>query len=314
MVLKAGAMSTYESEQMDEAWHLLRKLFLLLLVVTAAALGLVLLSRQRSSIPPVLFNLLADASLGLLVGLATRFALNNRHSVIQWLASAAVSLVGLALLGYLTNWRSGIGPFQAGLVTVHWLNAIRIPIPLRLPLEFGRSGMDITDLVHAVVAVDTSWIALRVWKQTPHASGSVPAPAPRMRRPARSRSPRAADLPAAAPVMQVVPVVPSPRAPASAGSSARARIKRKKAERGLVSRPAPAIRPMRSKPRHSSLRHGNRPAVHIAVHEEHRCPYCLEPVSRNDPRGTVECQICHTLHHKDCWDITGNCQVPHLTT
>jgi len=26
----------------------------------------------------------------------------------------------------------------------------------------------------------------------------------------------------------------------------------------------------------------------------------------------VECPICHTMHHKDCWDITGTCQVPHL--
>jgi hypothetical protein len=27
----------------------------------------------------------------------------------------------------------------------------------------------------------------------------------------------------------------------------------------------------------------------------------------------VECQICHTLHHADCWAITGTCQVPHYT-
>jgi hypothetical protein len=37
-------------------------------------------------------------------------------------------------------------------------------------------------------------------------------------------------------------------------------------------------------------------------------------VKRNDPRGVVECEVCHTLHHKDCWDITGACQVPHLNT
>ena len=35
-------------------------------------------------------------------------------------------------------------------------------------------------------------------------------------------------------------------------------------------------------------------------------------IKRNDIRGSVECPICHTLHHKDCWDITGTCQVPHL--
>jgi hypothetical protein len=25
----------------------------------------------------------------------------------------------------------------------------------------------------------------------------------------------------------------------------------------------------------------------------------------------VTCPICKTRHHKDCWDITGMCQVPH---
>lgn len=45
--------------------------------------------------------------------------------------------------------------------------------------------------------------------------------------------------------------------------------------------------------------------------EEHRCPYCLEVVEPNDRRGVVICEICHAYHHKDCWDVTGRCQVPH---
>jgi hypothetical protein len=58
----------------------------------------------------------------------------------------------------------------------------------------------------------------------------------------------------------------------------------------------------------------HRPHVQIAVVEDHRCPYCLEPVKRSDPGGVKECEVCHTLHHADCWDITGVCQVPHLNT
>ncbi len=312
MAWKVDAMSTYEPERTDEAWHLLRKVFLLLLVATAAALGLVLLSRQRTSVPLVLFNMLADASLGLLAGFATRFVLKDRNIFLQGLASAAVSLVGLAVLGYFTGWRNGIGPFQAGQVRVHWLDAMHIP--LSLPLQFGRSAMDVLDLLHAVVAIDTSWIALRVWKQqAPRLSDQVLAPLPSVRRPARSRRSRATPEPVVV-APAVVPVIaPAPKALASSGSGSRARIRRKKAERGLGSKGTSALRPVRSRPRRSTSRH-SRPAVHLAIHEEHRCPYCLEPVSRNDPRGTVECQICHTLHHKDCWDITGNCQVPHLTT
>jgi hypothetical protein len=51
--------------------------------------------------------------------------------------------------------------------------------------------------------------------------------------------------------------------------------------------------------------------VRLDRNEEHRCPYCLEPVSRNDPRGVVICKICHSYHHADCWAVTGMCQVPH---
>lgn len=298
-------MSTYEPEPTGEAWHLLRKVFLLFLVVIASALGLVLLSRQKSSLPPILFNILADASLGLLAGLAARFALRERSSFIQGLASAATSIIGLAILGYFTNWRSGIGPLQVGLVRMHLLDAAHIP--LQLPLEFRHSGMDLLDLVHIIIAMDTSWIALRVWQQGPRVSGqgSLPLPA----RPAQPR-PAPPGRPATPRPTPVVPYSPAPARPSPAP-----RAQRRKTGRPLVTKATPAIRPMRAaKARRASSSRRGHAAVHLAVYEEHRCPYCLEPVNRNDPRGTVECQVCHTLHHKDCWDITGSCQVPHLNT
>jgi hypothetical protein len=51
--------------------------------------------------------------------------------------------------------------------------------------------------------------------------------------------------------------------------------------------------------------------VELVGTEEHCCPYCLEPVDKNDPRGMTSCPICHTWHHSDCWAVTGTCQVPH---
>lgn len=51
--------------------------------------------------------------------------------------------------------------------------------------------------------------------------------------------------------------------------------------------------------------------VHLLGEVEHRCPYCLEVVEKNDPRGVKICPICQTQHHLDCWNITGVCQVPH---
>ena len=53
------------------------------------------------------------------------------------------------------------------------------------------------------------------------------------------------------------------------------------------------------------------PNVQLAKEVEHKCPYCLEIVEKNDPRGIKVCPICHTYHHADCWEVTGTCQVPH---
>ncbi len=316
--MRTDAMSMYEPESNREAWHLLRKVFLLLLVVTATALGLVLLSRQKSNVPLFLFNVLADTSLGLLAGFATRFVLKGRHGLIQWLTATAASLVGLGVLGYFTGWRSGIGPFQVGWVPVHWLDAQHIK--LSLPLELMRSPMNMLDLVNAVIAIDTSWMALRVWRQGPRVSGQPSLPAQRVRRPARAAEPVEEHIdpvivtPAVVPAVASVPARKRPASTSSSSSSgSRARVRRRNTERAVIARPTSALHPVRSRPRRNASRH-TRVAVHLAVHEEHKCPYCFQPVSRNDPRGVVECPICHTLHHKDCWDITGNCQVPHLTT
>lgn len=51
--------------------------------------------------------------------------------------------------------------------------------------------------------------------------------------------------------------------------------------------------------------------VTLVGREEHRCPYCLELVKKNDPRGVVICPDCGTWHHKDCWNVTGSCQIAH---
>lgn len=56
-----------------------------------------------------------------------------------------------------------------------------------------------------------------------------------------------------------------------------------------------------------------KPAVGLKFvgQQEHSCPYCLEPVLSNDPRGVKVCSTCHTHHHADCWGVAGACQVPH---
>ena len=52
-------------------------------------------------------------------------------------------------------------------------------------------------------------------------------------------------------------------------------------------------------------------SIKLVGEEVHNCPYCLEPVSKNDSRGWKVCSICKTWHHADCWNAAGECQVPH---
>ena len=51
--------------------------------------------------------------------------------------------------------------------------------------------------------------------------------------------------------------------------------------------------------------------VKLMGDEDHVCPYCLEEVEKNDPRGVAICKECNTWHHQDCWDVTGACGVAH---
>lgn len=54
--------------------------------------------------------------------------------------------------------------------------------------------------------------------------------------------------------------------------------------------------------------------VKVIAKAEDRCPYCLDVIKKDDPRGVVVCEICETPHHADCWEAGGKCQVPHLIT
>lgn len=90
---------------------------------------------------------------------------------------------------------------------------------------------------------------------------------------------------------------------------------RKVLQKKVVSpKPALAIRPgVKAKTTGVFLgsRRLHRKDVRLLGETEHRCPYCLELVKKNDPRGVVICPECKTWHHKDCWDVTGTCQVAH---
>src|SRR5512143_2298326 len=102
MMSRADTMGAYGADRTTEPWHLVRKVFLLLLLVVALAMGLVLLLQRGRPAPMLAFNLLADASIGALMGIGSRLVLRRRMWLIQAVVAASLSIVGLVLLGALT--------------------------------------------------------------------------------------------------------------------------------------------------------------------------------------------------------------------
>ena len=281
----------------------MRKLVLLFLLALASALGLVLLLQRNVGAPQVILNIFADAALGVVMGLGSRMVFRRRHWLPRAILSLAFSVLGLVILGQLTAGASGIGPVHLQRVPLDSVGRPGGALPLPSPLGTGQRLL--VDLAHIVLAVCISWITLRAWNGGHRVSVAPTAPRdhpePRFTLPAKP-------LPAVVPAPKMTQLPRIQRRPGLhlRAKKAAATPLRVRTPQARIARPARPARRWRSLLQ-------RKPGVRLATFEEHRCPYCLETVRRNDPRGSVECPVCHTLHHKDCWDITGTCQVPHLT-
>jgi hypothetical protein len=172
------------------------------------------------------------------------------------------------------QWAAGCAAAALSQIVLGWLTGGLAGVD---PVGSLRSGPDWAALVYVLIgAIAVTWAA--AW-------GRVRYPPP--------------------------PIVPSEILESEAAASAGKKKSRKK------NKAAKERRPLGQKIRSALpfLRNRRGDAeIRLVGAEEHKCPYCLQPVSPHDPRGVVTCPICKTRHHKDCWDITGMCQVPHYHT
>ena len=264
------------------------KLLLLFLLVTVSAFGLIQFFRVKSDYPVWLQNWFAVATLAVVAGFGSRWVLNRRNSFIRFIVAMATYLSGLFLLGFLSEWKYGIGPFA-----------------------FWPRQVDVEGLAQVGFGLVIFLLVFQAWKRRSPAIAqavatprSIPSPAPKV-----ERKPAVARKPSPAPAKSVgrksiLGFLKPAQKPAKKTQAGRASPKKRV-------KPGRAATPV-SRKKGRGWR--GRPKVQLAIVEEHRCPFCLEPVSRVDPRGVVECDVCHTLHHKDCWEITGVCQVPHYNS
>ena len=283
MAIRVATMSPMDtSSPAGKPQHLPRKLVLLLLLTSAYALGLVLLFRKQPDFPLILFSYFADCTLAVVAGLGARLVLSKRNWFIRSTAAIVIVTAGQIILGYFTQWKIGLDVPQLLIGYLSWVDLSHLVLGLLAALSAvwawhpSRPNPELDDFSAPVMV-------------TPLHSHSDLSAQPRIRLP-QSWSLHLGSM-----------TRPRPGAHSGNGhhSSARSRLK-------LIT--GQAVRP---KPRRSSRQKLH---VQLALVEEHRCPYCLEPVSRSDPRGVKECEVCHALHHADCWAITGTCQVPHLNS
>jgi hypothetical protein len=326
-VATMGPMTPIEtSTSMRQQDNFFRQLVLLLLLITAAVLWTALLFKKDANFPLLLSTFFVDASLGLLAGFGSRILLRRRDGFVRFLVATSATLLGMIMIGFLTNSILGIGPIKLERNFAEKLNEIDFNQNLLEQIQFLQIGarplldisrMDWADPVHIGVSVLMMLLSLHAWSRTPSTITSqpievievAPLPAPihsprsttRSRRGRRSTSTsngRARVQPAANEPTHLTPnLLPQPGTRSNNGS--RSPLVKKFKD--------PVVKPKRKRSR-------RKPQIQFAIVEEHRCPYCLDTVARSDPRGVEECKVCHTLHHADCWAITGVCQVPHLNT
>lgn len=283
--------SNPSQEQMPEQYNLLRKLAIVLLLVGASSLWLFILFREKILVYTIAVQeLTAGFVIAIIAGLGAQLMLSKRDGFFRFVVAMTSDVAGVYLLGFISGGKYGISQFG-------WL-----------PAAMDYDGLNLIGLGFIIISF-TSLLFRRT---------KVVVIAEPLQTPISVREP---DDP---PGVQIEPL----NQPSASTSMHLPRISLPKISwPGFLShgslqmnpsngRNSGLIHPARLKPAVAPKRRRKRgkPRVQLALVEEHRCPYCLDLVVRSDPRGVVECKVCHTLHHKDCWEVTGFCQVPHLNT
>lgn len=263
-------------------------------LVVLTALGMTYAAAVNRTLHPAAVQAGGAAALGLAAGALTRRSAAGRPLAIQWWIAAAAATLGLLLAGLLSGGRSGIAA----------------------PLV-GGSAARLADLAWLALAGLGAWLALRYHR---------PRPMRPPRRTLRQRIHSSQDgwrirLQRLSPARlwrrhRLGPMHTRPRLPtAAAAATAQSAPRHAPTSR---TRPSPKVKPAKARrlttaraSRRAPRRIAQRP-IRFTGREESRCPYCLERVSPNDPRGSRVCPVCHTRHHADCWAVTGVCQMPHL--
>lgn len=275
-----------------------RTIFVILATATSGTILLLTFRFNQTSSPLPLKYALVGA-VGLIAGFFSRRLLREHTGLLRLLVSLTAISAGLFLMYF----------FSFGYVGIDLL-------------YWRYSGPDWDGLIQIGLGIFTACLALYAWRHP---------------RPAKVKSPR-------------VPIPSSSRKPVAKPKSSIKPLSQKKSRLHPITRIGGWIKKVNIKPKRAKMvpltKGGERLSVlslppinkkarkprgikpqrrpkilgwhkryiqqvNLKGTEEHRCPFCLEAVIFDDPRGVEICPECHSHHHADCWEITGTCQVPH---
>ncbi|MBI2331256.1 MAG: hypothetical protein HYU84_03675 [Chloroflexi bacterium] len=269
-----------------------RKLLGCVLFVLGIAGFFALIQRFQENLSRDLMSTFAVLAVGLAAGSAPRASFYEWTGWFRFLVIMVVLPIGLIALGFFTDWQIGLGPLEP------WL----------------EGKIDSEQLMQFGIAFVVSAITLAAWRkpqlkvrQEARVSRQSPNRREVDRAPAPVRSSRNIRLRGHS-THSSQPARITNWFPRFKGFS-KLRWGKKKGKEKLVL----SFDRRRSRPGFQRL-FKRKPNVNLALVEVHRCPFCLEEVKLSDPRGVKKCEVCNTLHHADCWEVAGECQVPHLNT
>ncbi len=242
------------------------------LTAILVGLGFISLGRNSSHMVPQLLAPIGALAIGLVSGFIARGSLPGHSRWRRWWVASFAACCGLIAFG-------SLGSSSVGLDLLN---------PRRVRPDWNGLAQLAASLCAVSLAV-LAWSGRRVAKPAPRAAART-----RARPVVARRARKSIDLKPS--------MVPAIRSLGRRRTDTQPLLRLP--ERGLkLNTRSRALKRSRVRSAHAGIQ--------IATQEQHRCPYCLEAVDPHDPGGVRVCSICHTMHHADCWEVTGTCQVPH---
>jgi len=277
-------------------------LVLLTMIVTAGAFSLI--SGFHHSFSDFIFMALMLTGMGIISGISARILLRKRTRTLQFVTALAALLIGLLLSGLLSQGNYGFTLFQRD---------------SRLSL--------VKDILQILWSGLVAWLFVYAWSKPLQIRNQSPVPS---QKETRKSAPKHKAAWFSFPRVSL----PKIRLELPGFLTKASWLKMKETlvahvQKSVIKikdlfkwRPGGWMKPTNQvrlnptlpavKTNTDRLRLSRRPSsIKLVGDEEHICPFCLETVAKLDPRGRRICPRCKTWHHLDCWDVTGECQVPH---